>query len=334
MSPLHLFYDEPDPDRWVPGDRYLRRGVRRILRGKPRPGGQKLVFLNLCAGLDRLGISYHINNYKSAQRSPAIPVGIIGKPHLLDAHDWENPILLGASIMSHPLADPGMLNRHPNIRRILVPGEWMRAMCEPYWHDRVHAWPVGIDTDRWHPAPAGLREFDFILYDKIRWEHDRHEQELLAPVRAALRARGLSFAEIRYGHYREEDFQSLLQRARGLIFLCEHETQGLAYQQALACDLPIVAWNRGGCWQDPEYYPQRVRFEPVSSIPYWDERCGLKFTGCDSFAATLDHFLSEQQAGRFHPRDFIMENLTLEHCARKYLDQWEAAFGSRPPPHR
>lgn len=331
---MHLFYDEPDPDRWVPGDRYVRRVVRRIVRGKPRPGGQKLVFLNLCAGLDRLGVPYQVNNYKAALRSPETPVGIIGKPHLLAAHDWKNPILLGASIMSHPLADPGMLDRHPNIRRILVPGEWMRAMCEPYWGNRVHAWPVGIDTDHWRPPQQEAKEFDFILYDKIRWDHDRYEHDLLAPVREALRERGQSFAEIRYGFYREEDFHSLLQRSRGLVFLCEHETQGLAYQQALASGVPIIAWERGGCWRDPEYYPDRVRYEPVSAVPYWDDRCGLKFAEVDAFLSTLDRFLSERNTGRFRPRDFILENLTLEHCARKYLDQWEAVFGYRPRPVR
>mgnify|MGYP003296622018 CR=1 FL=1 len=49
---LNLFYAEPDPDRWLPFDRYPRRLLRRLIRGKPRPGGQTRVFLNLMAGLD------------------------------------------------------------------------------------------------------------------------------------------------------------------------------------------------------------------------------------------------------------------------------------------
>ena len=43
-----------------------------------------------------------------------------------------------------------------------------------------------------------------------------------------------------------------------MIFLCEHETQGIAYQQALSRNVPILAWDRGGDWQDPTYYPERV----------------------------------------------------------------------------
>mgnify|MGYP003341570386 FL=1 len=50
--PLNIFYEEPDPDRWVPYDRYPRRLVRRLVRGPAQPGGAMRVFLNLCAGLD------------------------------------------------------------------------------------------------------------------------------------------------------------------------------------------------------------------------------------------------------------------------------------------
>ena len=55
---INLFYEEPDPDRWFLYDRYPRQIIRRIVRGKPRPGGQTRVFLNLCTGLDKLGVTY------------------------------------------------------------------------------------------------------------------------------------------------------------------------------------------------------------------------------------------------------------------------------------
>src|ERR1700754_4903015 len=109
---LHLFYKEPDLDRWIPGDRVPRRLIRCLLRGTPQPGGQQRVAINLCAGLDKLGVPYRFNDFRAAKRSPDMPVGIIGKAHLLDEHRWRNPILFGASVMSHPLADPSLLERH------------------------------------------------------------------------------------------------------------------------------------------------------------------------------------------------------------------------------
>ena len=317
---LNLFYDEPDPDRYLPFDRYPRRALRRVVRGRPRPGGQRRVFLNLRAGLDRLGVSYRVNDYRHAIRHEDEPVCIVGKAHLLDARPWRNPIYFGAAVFSHPVDDPNLFERLP-VRRMLVPGEWMRRMCEPYFGDRVVAWPVGIDTDLWAPHEQGdpLRDIDVLVYDKIMWDRDEAVPKVLNPVLETLSHHGLITACLRYGSYREGDYRQLLSRTRAMVFLCEHETQGLAYQQALSCGVPILAWNRGGCWADPDYYPHRVRFGPVSSVPYWDGRCGATFADPAEFSCRFEQFWEDVRAGAYEPRTYILENLTLEGCALKYL---------------
>ena len=93
-----------------------------------------------------------------------------------------------------------------------------------------------------------------------------------------------------------------------MIFLCEHETQGIAYQQALSCGVPILAWDAGGAWQDPAYFPDKVRFAPVSSVPYWDERCGRRFSETFSFPGAWAVFWSDVNSSRFDPRAYILEN--------------------------
>jgi hypothetical protein len=317
-SCLNLFYAEPDPDRWVFFDRYPRRLLRRIIRGRPSPGGQARVFLNLCAGLDRIGVDYRINDYAHARRQPGELACIVGKPFVLDRIEWQNPILFGASVFSHPLSDPELLDRLP-VAKVLVPGEWMRQMFEPYYGPAVSAWPVGIDTDLWRPSPGDARTCDVLLYDKVRWERDQYGASLINPILLELRRRGLSVATLRYGHYREDEFRELLRRCRMMIFLCEHETQGIAYQQALSCGVPVYAWDRGGAWQDPEFYPHRVTYGPVTSVPYWDDRCGMRFEDFPGFVEAFDTFQSKARLGAFSPRAFIEETLTLEQCARSYM---------------
>lgn len=318
MKPINLFYEEPEGDRWFPLDRYPRRVVRRIVRGKPKIGGQKRVFLNLSKGLERIGVPYRVNDYRYIQQHPEEVACIIGKPQVLDKIKWKNPILFGAAVFSHPDDDPELLNRLPIIK-ILVPGEWMRTMCKPYYGEQVLAWPVGIDTDRWNPAPDDSKDIDILLYDKIRWEHERYEKELIAPIQFCLKHQGLKVAVIRYGFYREEEFHELLMMSKAMVFLCEHETQGIAYQQALSCGVPVLAWERGGFWQDPSYFPHKVRFAPVSSVPYWNERCGIKFKDINEFPVRLEEFLDKLNSQQFAPRDYIVENLTLEKCAKQYL---------------
>ncbi len=294
--------------------------------GNPQPGGQKRVFLNLCTGLNRIGVPYRVNDYRHARSNPSELVCIVGKPHVLDKVEWKNPILFGAAVHSHPCDDPGLLRRLP-VKKVLVPGPWMKRMCEPDWGEAVEAWPVGIDTQRWRPMSNSKKTTDVLLYDKIRWDHDRYAQTLIDPIRAFLRKRGHTFSEMRYGFYREQDFQSALACCRTLIFLCEHETQGIAYQQALSSGVPILAWDRGGFWQDPAYYPHRVQFTPVSSVPYWDERCGKRFASIGEFETAWGEFWQSYQAGRFGPQSYIRENLTLEKCAQHYVRHVRALSG-------
>lgn len=315
---LNLFYLEPDEDRWLSFDRYPRRIIRRLLRGKPRPSGHTKVFLNLCGGLDRIGAPYRVNDFRFARKNPKSLVCIVGKSFLLDKIKWKNPILFGAAGYSHPIDDRQLLERLP-VKMVLVPGPWMKGMCEPYWGKAVEFWPVGIDTDMWRPSRRENKTIDVLIYDKVRWEHHRYEAELIRPILAFLRKSGRSYLEIRYGYYREEDFHLALARCRVMIFLCEHETQGIAYQQALSCGVPIFAWDRGGPWQDPSYYPHKVMFSPVTSVPYWDERCGHRFSGLAEFEARWSLFWDDAQRGQFVPRDYVLENLTLEKCARDYV---------------
>lgn len=324
---LNLFYREPDEDRWLPLDRYPRRLVRRILRGPRRPGGQERVFLNLCAGLDRLRIPYRKNDLLHARRHPDELCCILGKRHVLDTFPLSNPLMVGPSCHDHPIDAPD-LTRRPSVRRILVPGEWMRRMCEPFWGTHVHSWPVGIDTDHWAPPPSSPKTVDFILYNKIRWDHAEREASLLAPIRATLQERGLTFTEIKYGHYQPDQFRSLLASARAMVFVCEHETQGIAYQEALASGVPLLAWDHGGEWLDPTYHPHRVRFGPVSSVPYWDSACGEKFTDAAAFPGALDRFWNTLPSGAYRPRDYIIAHLGLESAARAFLAHAEAAISS------
>jgi hypothetical protein len=312
---LNLFYEEKD-DRWLPWDRYPRRVINRLLLGKRSPSGQTRVFLNLCAGLDKLGIRYRVNDYHFIKNNPSELACIIGRPFVLNKIEWKNPILFGVAAYDHPIDDPDLFERLP-VKKVLVPGRWYEDMCRPYW-PCTQVWPVGIDTDTW--APSREKSADVLLYDKIRWEHDHFASNLIEPIRSLLRKDGRSVLDICYGSYQEDDFRAALSRCRTMIFLCEHESQGIAYQQALSCGVPVLAWDRGGPWQDPSYFPHKIIFKPVTSVPYWDSRCGMKFKDIAAFEGAWGKFWELSEARAFRPREYILETLTLEQRAREYFE--------------
>jgi len=268
MKALNLFYSEPDPDRWFKYDRFPRKIIRRLVRGKQRPGGVMTVAINLMEGLDRLKIPYRFNDFRYIKNHPGEVACIIGKPHLLFERDWENPVLYGAGVFSHPIECPDLFEKYHHVKHLLVPGDWMLKMFEPYYGKRVSVWPTGIDTEKWKPT-EDVKKYDFLIYDKIRWfnNYQDYHISLLKPIISSLENKGLLYHCIHYGHYHPQELEKKLSESKAVIFLCEHESQGIAYQQILSSGIPILAWYRGGFRQDHYYYPHKVKFGPVSLLP-------------------------------------------------------------------
>jgi glycosyltransferase involved in cell wall biosynthesis len=321
MDKLNLFYSEPNPDRWFKYDRYPRRVIRRVIRGKERPGGIQMFTLQLLQGLNAIQASYRFNDYRHAAKNPEELVCINGKPQVLFDRKWDNPVLFGPGVYSHPLECPDLFEKYPNVQKIILSCEWMKQMFVPYYGaENIIVWPVGIDTNKWNPAlKKPVSATDFLIYDKVRWQYEHYRENLLLPIQKSLSARGFSHDYIRYGNYTHEILLAKLAKCKAVIFLCEHETQGLAYQQILATGTPILAWDRGGYWRDPQYYPERVQFGPVSSVPYWDNRCGLKFKDSATFEQQLPDFMALLERNILAPRNYILENLTLEKSAEKFV---------------
>lgn len=329
MSRLCLYYiPEPERNRWIPGDRFVRPLIRRLVRGKPRPGGLDKVFINLCLGLDRLGVPYEVNlPFRKLRADDRVAILGCGR-HCLDGYKQPNPIVAGIGLMTHPSEWSTLCTDYPVVR-YLQHSEWCDAVYRPYFGDRCTIWPVGIDTDRWQPAPAAGKTVDFLVYDKIHWDRSTRERELLAPIRTALDAAGCTYETLRYGAYEPGAYQVALKRCRAMVFLSAHESQGIAAQEAMASGVPLFAWDPGFL-EDPDRFQWGQTVIPTTSVPFFDARCGLRFNDATGFSAQLPVFLALLREGRFAPRDYILEHLTLEKCAQHFLEIVNSAQTSHP----
>lgn len=315
----HVYFIEKPSDRWIPGDHKWRGPLRQMLRGPDPVGGVKRVYLNLVRGLERLGADVRTNRPFS-EIGPGDRVGVVGRGvDCLSGYRQRNPVVTGVAVVEHPAQWRTLFDDLP-VACNIVHSDWVKAMyARHYGEARLRTWAVGIDTDVWTPAPAERKSVDFLLYDKVMWDHDRVHAALVDPVKHTLRKRGLSFDTIRYGAYRPQAYRAALAQARFLLFLCEHETQGLAYQEAMSCGLPVLAWDPGR-WLDPWRHRYGEDAVPATSVPFFDERCGRTFRSAVDFEAELDFFLETARQGRLAPRDYVLEHLQLEDCARRYLE--------------
>jgi hypothetical protein len=264
-------------------------------------------------------VAYRVNDYRGLRSDPGAVAYVIGKSQVVEKIPSGHPIVYGPGIPSHP--SEATFWDKAEIRLILVSCVWLKAMYDRDLSCSIHTaiWPAGIETDLWFPSTLAFKGNKVLVYDKVRWDRDYYELELMQAVFKTLKSAGLEPVYFRYGSYDEGHYRKALDEVRAMVFLCEHETQGFAYLQALSCDVPILAWERQGFWQDPEYYPHKVKFSPVSAVPYWDDRCGMKFKRASDFPTLFAEFWNGVQGGCYRPRDYILQNLTLQKCTANYI---------------
>ena len=320
MSQLHLYFIKPpEKDRWIKGDKYLRYFIRRLLRGKPRPGGVEKVFINLCRGLDQLGADYRVN-VPFSQLKPSDKIAILGAgKHCLDGYNQPNKIVAGIGLMTHPSEWPDLCSQYPVVK-YLQHSEWAADVYKPYFGNAVcDIWPVGIDTDYWSPVEPSEKKTDVLIYNKIRWNKEQLYPDLLEPIKTYLTSKKLSFKEIVYGEYAEKAYHELLTQSRSMIFLCEHESQGIACCEALSMDIPVLAWDNGYCL-DPNRFLWGDETIPATSVPIFNEDCGERFDGMLNFESSADTFFQKLNEKKYSPRKFILQNITLKKSAETFLN--------------
>jgi hypothetical protein len=259
----------------------------------------------------------HVNNFALAQRHPSYPIGLVGYPTVLSKVALPNPAIFGPGDCGTP-EQAACLLRETNIRRLIQPCEWAAAIYREACGDSMLVWPAGIDTNAYPDASGHPKDVDVLVYDKIRWYREKEVPRVLQRVTRHLAELGRSFEVLRYGEHHQRQFLDLVRRSRALLFLCEHETQGLAYQEAMACNVPVLAWDEGILVD-----PQQQRFIPlgltVSSVPYFDHRCGERFK-VEEFESTFRTFW--HKLPHYSPRQYILDNLSLSRSAESYLNAY------------
>jgi hypothetical protein len=299
--------------------RQLARYVYRSLRQRQVRTGFYTAFRLLVVSLRRYGCTVRINALGLAARHPDHPIGLAGYPSVLAAADLPNPRLFGPGDYGYPDA-AALVARDPRNRILTQPSEWPVELYRGACGNKVRAMFVGIDTEFWPDLSHQRKDLDFVVYDKIRWDHGTVRGSptpaIVTRTTRLLDQLGLSYVVLRYGAHHLGQFRHALSRARGMIFLCEHETQGIAYQEALASNVPVLALDEG-VLADPD---QRRFANPdlqVSSVPYFDATCGETFVPAQLEAA-MARFMSRLPG--YTPRNYVLQHLSMQQAAENYLE--------------
>jgi succinoglycan biosynthesis protein ExoO len=321
-----LFYKEYECDSHFKGDRYLKRILRplyHLTHRRQKKTGFAVSFDLMRRALEKAGYEVRANDYRTARRNPEYPVGAVGFPSLLENWTLPNPAVLGPSLYDHPQLRPDLFS-DARFRKYAVLAPWTMDMFRPVYGERCFSWFAGLDLDEWPDLSGRQKIYDFLVYDKIYRDYEAREKNLIAPLLHLLDEKGLTYRRIRYKMYDHATYRELLAGARGMLFLCEHETQGLAYQEAMASGVPVLAWNPG-LWADPIWKKFASEPPPASSVPFFSAACGETFRNLTQFEDALARFMSRRSS--YRPRDYVARNLNMETSAKLYADAYFGVAG-------
>ncbi len=303
--------------------RFLRYAKRSLCKQQVRTGFYT-AFLALVNSLKSVGCNVRINDFAAASKRPHYPIGIAGYPSIIEKVTLPNPIIFGPGDFGTPPASVAVAH-DKRFKLLIQPSDWFSGMYTPFCGDKMLTWFAGIDIKNWPDYSNEHKDLDYLIYDKIRWHRDERVPNILNRITKHLEKSGRSYLTLRYGHHHHSEFKDTLKRARAMIFVCEHETQGLAYQEALSTNVPVLAWDEGEM-MDPILKPYMTDALAISSVPYFSEKCGMKFKIAE-FEKTSDSFW--QNLSGFSPRDYVKNHLSLELSAKMYLEAYASIMDNK-----
>jgi hypothetical protein len=297
--------------------------ARRRRRGRLRRGPHA-VLSSLVRGLDALGLPFEHNPQRFGCSET---VGVISDLDALAAAiAWRRGspcrrLVAGPNLTILPSDAPTLMTA-PEIDLCLVPSDWVRDIYErdaPSLAGRIAVWPAGVDAAFWAPAAQGFgMRRRALLYRKDLPRQRNASDELISGARTALEGAGFEVTLAVYGTFEQWDYRAMLRNVDVVVFFSATESQCLALVEAWAADVPTLVWSCGR-------FDYRGRSFESSSAPYLAPANGRWFSDVGGLAALLADWADLR--ADMSPRNWVLENMTDEHCARAY---WRLAHGTEP----
>jgi hypothetical protein len=297
--------------------------ISKSVLAKTTNGPAKVVH-NLIKGLDIIKYPYIIN--KALNSAPLLWIHDDLEAYLrINQLDERIKILVGPNFAFPPLTD----KLKPRFV-LLQPSAWARDFCLKFRYDQgpVEAWATGIDVADFSASTKAKTKVLIYFKERYPWELDF--------AVSILAGKGLDFEIIRYGNYKESDYKNLLSQSKYIIWIGRQESQGIALQEALASDVPIIVWDvkNIGHWQPlfkhnlNFFSPAERAYDKTTSAPYFSDKCGRIILEKEQLAEMVDYF--ETNRHNFQPREYLASELSLEKKARDFLAIYKKYFQADP----
>lgn len=225
---------------------------------------------------------------------------VVYGPQIFDYHTW----------ISHPLHNYEY-DQTRFFYNILC--DWNSIVYKtfaPYLSLKPISVPFGIDTENIKIVPEIEKRTKIMVYFK-----GRHPSCLNAVLRL-LEERKQPTIVFKYGSYKDDVFKQNLQDTKFVIWIGSHESQGFAFQETQASNVPILLWDVKSMYDEYNngwvYESFKGTKNPLlaTTANCWNHQCGIKFYEEEQLEDAYDEM--NEQYKTFSPRKLIEEKLSLK----------------------
>lgn len=282
--------------------------------------GPKKVVINLIKGLDSIGYPYVVNKALDATTRLWIHDDINALTQVVKLPN-DIKIVAGPNLFIAPRFVPKTVDLSKVV--LSFPCLWTKSFWQDFGFNQcpIEICPSGIDTQLF--SPSNQEKNLVTVYFKKR---DNIELEFVSNL---LKQKNIAFQILEYGKYSESFFKQILQSTKLVIWLGCSESQGIALQEILSCNIPVIVCESDNMNKNlinsNGFNTMEANYKKATSAPYFNNQCGIIINNLTNLNLALENMLNSLNS--FQPRDFVVTNFNLEKQAKEFLNIFNTYYG-------
>jgi len=289
-----------------------------------RVTGPNKVVKNLVLGLNKINYPYCINKDIRYTKFIFIPNTLSNLVFIRNKYLKGKTIIGGPNLIDVPYYGYNykfkiISSKLKLFKYYIVHSEWYYKIYKimRYNLTDIKIWPVGINLEE-IKLNNNLKKNVLVYYKK------RTYKELMS-VLNFLDKKNEKYLVLDYDKgYKQSEYYNILSNTKYVIWVGIHETQGLAYLEALAHNVPILVYDvkleyqKNPFYKKYNYISKYSSLVEVTSVPYFDNKCGIKFFSIDELPKAFEQFMDLYYT--FRPREYIELNFDLVKRAHEFIN--------------
>lgn len=197
------------------------------------------------------------------------------------------------------------LNQQDNVwnrGKQIVASDWVKQFIQKQIKvPRLGVWEAGVDIDFFNDNKQVKTQDYFIYFKSQNYTHLHALNTYLFHNYFKMTGTILT-----YYFYSPYMLREHAQKSKFCIFMSGTETQGLAFLEILACNIPVFVIDK------TNYKNSKIEFNNATSATCFSNECGMK-SSPENVSHNFPIFLQNLQT--YTPRDFVLKHFSFEKSA-------------------